>query len=356
VALWAASTATTVTGAVYEIAPDGSGDFPTIRDALAVVEDGDEVVLADGVYVGLLNTNLNYLGRAVTIRSASDDPTACIIDCEGVARGVVSFTASSTPGLLRGVTVRNGWHPEIGGGLYVSGTTALRAENCVIEDCSSVQGGGVAARGGAELTLVDCVIQRNQAGDGGGAYFFENPSVRLENCVVVENQANRLGGGGIWGGFSASLTLVGSTLSGNRITDGDGAGLFVHANTHPRIETSIVWGNCDAAGDAHDIHVWDLSCQVTLACSVVNPIGHRGEDRVVIEADGVVADPLFCGDDAGCGGSGATVEDYGLADNSPCRASASPCGVRIGALDLGSCGVGTPVRAGTWGQIKTRFR
>lgn len=349
--------ATPTRAVVYEIEADGSGDHPTIRAALAEAVPGDEIVLGDGVYTGADNRVLNYLGKAISIRSASDDPTACIIDCEGVARGVVSFTATASPSLLRGVTIRDGYHPVNGGGLYVSTEVELRVENCVIEGCSSIQGGGVVLQEGARVTFVDCVIRDNEAMEGGGMFLFQGASPRIESTLIVDNRATRLGGAGIWAGAFCSPELVGSTVSGNQATGGNGAGMFVHAGGHLRIESSILWGNCTGSGGASDLHLWDLSCSATFDCSLTNLDGHSGVvDHITLGLDVLDTDPLFCGDDTGCGGTGAgPVDGYGLADNSPCGAASSPCGIQIGALGEGACGVGTPVRTGSWALLKSRF-
>ena len=46
------------------------------------VRSGDTILLADGVYTGDGNRDVEVWGKQVIIRSQSDDPTACIIDCQ----------------------------------------------------------------------------------------------------------------------------------------------------------------------------------------------------------------------------------------------------------------------------------
>ncbi len=60
------------------------GDFRTIQEAIDAAVDGDEVVVADGTWTGVCNTNLDFGGRLITVRSDSGDPALCIIDCEWV--------------------------------------------------------------------------------------------------------------------------------------------------------------------------------------------------------------------------------------------------------------------------------
>jgi hypothetical protein len=63
------------------------GDYATIQAAIDAAVDGDVVEIADGTYTGAGNKNLDFGGRAITVRSAAGDPTFCIIDCEDDGRG-----------------------------------------------------------------------------------------------------------------------------------------------------------------------------------------------------------------------------------------------------------------------------
>ena len=63
------------------------GDQPTIQAGINAASNGDVVLVADGTYTGSGNKNLDFLGRAITVRSESNDPTRCILDCQSVGRG-----------------------------------------------------------------------------------------------------------------------------------------------------------------------------------------------------------------------------------------------------------------------------
>ena len=57
----------------------------TIQDAIDLTDsvEGDIVELADGTYTGVGNRDIDLRGKAITVRSASGDPEACVIDCGG---------------------------------------------------------------------------------------------------------------------------------------------------------------------------------------------------------------------------------------------------------------------------------
>lgn len=69
------------------VAPDGTGDAPTIAAAIDSFDwYGDEkIILLDGVFTGDGNRDLNTYGKGIALVSQSGDPTACIIDCQGSA-------------------------------------------------------------------------------------------------------------------------------------------------------------------------------------------------------------------------------------------------------------------------------
>jgi len=82
----------------YLIEPDGTGDFPTIQDALFAAASGDTVALADGTFTGAGNRNLNFVGKSLVVRSQSGLPNTCTIDCQYAGRG---FTLVSVPASAR---------------------------------------------------------------------------------------------------------------------------------------------------------------------------------------------------------------------------------------------------------------
>ncbi len=69
-------------GEILIVNPEGTGDFPTIQSAIDVSVDGDVVELMDGTYFGPGNVNLDYHGKAITVRSQSGVAENCIIDCD----------------------------------------------------------------------------------------------------------------------------------------------------------------------------------------------------------------------------------------------------------------------------------
>lgn len=71
---------------------NGRGRFSTIQQAIDHARDGDTIILLPGTYTGRGNYNLNFHGKAITVRSIRPDNDACmratIIDANGV--GVIA--------------------------------------------------------------------------------------------------------------------------------------------------------------------------------------------------------------------------------------------------------------------------
>ena len=101
--------------AVYVVAPDGSGDSPTIALAVSAAVDGDVIELTDGVFRGDGNRDVYFQGKSITIHSQSGDPATCVIDCEGAPdverRGFLFVDHEDSGAVLRGITITNGSAP-----------------------------------------------------------------------------------------------------------------------------------------------------------------------------------------------------------------------------------------------------
>ncbi|MHC4942152.1 MAG: hypothetical protein ACYTG7_03955 [Planctomycetota bacterium] len=98
--------------AVYLVKPDGTGDYPTIQAAIDAASAGDEILLADGVFKGVGNRDLDFKGKAITVRSQSGFPGDVTIDAEGVQwvpqRGFDFKTGEGSDSVVRDITITGG--------------------------------------------------------------------------------------------------------------------------------------------------------------------------------------------------------------------------------------------------------
>ncbi len=136
---------------------DGSAEHPfdAIQEAINAAVNGDQVVVADGTYTGYGNRDLDFCGKAITVRS-ENGPDNCVIDCEGGPDdwhwGFYFCNNESGTTVLNGLTITNGY-----------------------ADC----GAGIYCQGGASPTIINCIIARNGAlSSAGGIYCSGTTTIR----------------------------------------------------------------------------------------------------------------------------------------------------------------------------------
>jgi hypothetical protein len=201
------------------------GQYSTIQAAINTASSGDTVLVADGTYTGEGNRDLDFKGKAITVKS-QNGAAKCILDCQGSPenphRGVHFHSSEDDRSILNGLTIQNGYAVtgESGGGLLCDQASPTIL-NCVItantqggtDDSQVSGGGGIACLQGASPVFQDCTISNNNVvveaqatpidwGLGGGIYCSTQASPRFIHCTIQENQVSTLSacGGGIYCG------------------------------------------------------------------------------------------------------------------------------------------------------------
>ena len=267
------------------------GDQPTIQAGIDAAVDGDEVVVADGVYTGPGNRELQTGTKLITVRSASG-PDTCIIDCVAAGRAFVISGGAR----IDGFTVRNGLAVQ-GGAVLVSGDTTIIG--CVFEGNSANLGGGIYVVSSSP-TIVGCRFSQNSATGDGGAIYNLYGSPALFNCLMSANSAAELGGA-IFSDL-AWLSLTNCTLTGN--TAHSGGGIANYAGVEMTLSNCILWANLATVGDVFSAQLWSTSSSETVNYTCIEDLSAAlgGEGNID-------SDPLFVDSANG---------DYRLQSASPC--------------------------------------
>jgi parallel beta-helix repeat protein len=214
---------------------------PTIQDALDNAVAGDTIEVGPGTYVG----TIDFLGKAVTLRSASGDPADTIIDGAGAFYVVQCVSGEGPDTVLEGFTITggnaDGSSPNNGGGGMRIVNASPTITDCVFSGNSADLGGGMFIDN-ASPTITDCVFSGNSAGLGGGM-FIDNAqsSPTITDCVFSGNSAGL--GGGIFNALNSSSTITNCVFSGNSASSDGGGGMFNDQLTSPTITNCVFSGN-----------------------------------------------------------------------------------------------------------------
>lgn len=212
----------------------------TIQRAIDGSCDRDVISVPDGIYTGAGNRDMNFRGKAITVRS-ENGPDNCIIDCHGTEqtmyRGFSFNNNEDANSILMGFTITNGYEIQ-GGGIW-----------CIYSD----------------PTIVNCRFSSNIASDaGGGLYCFES-SPRVSNCTFIANTADW--GGGIY--CKQSKLAIGNCTFTRNTADWGGA-IYCTSGSDLIVSNCILWGNIASKGGTEiTLRSADAPSTVTISYSDV---------------------------------------------------------------------------------------
>ncbi|MHC4735386.1 MAG: choice-of-anchor Q domain-containing protein, partial [Planctomycetota bacterium] len=196
-------------------------EYLTIQEAISRSWNGGTVWLADRFYRGQGNRDIDFLGRAITVRS-ENGPENCIIDPQGSKynphRGFYLHNGEGPNSIIVGLTITNAYANE-GGGIYCQGSSPTLI-NCKFNRNSAQIWGGAISNRNSNSTLIDCTFSTNSALWGGAvacSYCYQGPT--LVNCTFGGNSAKN--GGAMYNDHSRP-TVTDSNFSGNSARFGGG--------------------------------------------------------------------------------------------------------------------------------------
>lgn len=164
---------------------DGPADYTTIQAAIDAAEPNDIVLVADGVYMGDGNRDINFTGKAITVKS-ENGPTNCIIDASDEVtshRAFIFESAEDSTSVIEGFTITGGYITTTG---------------------PSLPGGGGIACYTSTPSIRNCIFYENSTEGIGGAIYYGNgcydwPVLQVENSTFYGNVASYGGASSISG-------------------------------------------------------------------------------------------------------------------------------------------------------------
>jgi hypothetical protein len=325
----------TKTWHVYE---DGSGDAPTIGEAVRLAEPGDQIFVFPGTYFEhdiVIDKNLlikGVDGAEVTTIDAYIQGRCFIVRMPGEmtpgdGNTLPTGGAVEIEGLTfhRGVAEGEGFEGR--GGAIFCDEARVEVSACVFDINRANEGGAIYLRD-TRSAVSDCLIHTNRATAGGGIFLLRSPSVLTRN-LILSNEAGTAAGILL---ENSSAEIIQCTIARN--DRGPAAGIHVRGGGRPRIWATIV-----AFGEGTGIYAEGISSRPNVVCCDV--YGNRGgnyggslSDQTGIQGN-ISEDPLFC--------APGMLNGYTLGDGSPCLPSRNTCLVQIGAFGVG-CHTLTTIR------------
>ena len=165
------------------------GAASTIQAALDLGSDCDTVLVAPGEYTGPGNYELDFAGKAITLRSAAG-PLETVINVGGTlesprrAFDLSSGEDSST--IIEGFTIRNGYNSSAAAMQLLSASPLIR--HCIfVDNWAAVSGGAIRCKNSSPR-LENCTFVANYAPTGAAVFCIATSSPVFENCIFAYNR------------------------------------------------------------------------------------------------------------------------------------------------------------------------
>jgi len=320
--------------AVSDPGEDGSIEHPfdAIQEAIDAASSGDTVIIMQGTYTGEGNRDLDFDGKAITVRGEDpNDPDLVIINCEGTAenphRGFMFHRYETPKSVLSGLTVTGGYH-ELGGGMYCGDYAGPAVINCtfrnnsgslgggfynesspILDDCmfitNSADSGGAIYNSGQEhesrLVIRDCSFIANTATHNGGAMYNlgRNAGPVVTRCEFIRNYVSLGGGGAIRNNMCGSPTLTNCLLVENSAATSGGALRNSNSGTTKLINCTFA-ANSAVNGNALACNPDDAGSESPAVFQITNCIFWDDGDEILID-DGSIFNVTYSNIQGGTG-------------------------------------------------------
>lgn len=223
--------------------------FPTIQGAIDAAVSGSVIVVAPGTY----NERIDFLGKAVTVRS-SNGPGSTIINGSGSTGSVVTAVSGEGPAtVLEGFTITGGNALE-GGGMRNVGSSPTVRDCHFTGNAASDRGGGMYNHDGTP-TIIRTHFELNSATAMGGGVFNLEASPTIRESRFTQNTANK--GGGMRNYLNSHPTVTNCVFENNHAGE-EGGGMDNRKNSNPLVMSCLFVGNSAGSGGAMHNYVGRL--------------------------------------------------------------------------------------------------
>jgi hypothetical protein len=232
------------------ITPAGTGDTPTIQAGIDSAAAGDTLLLADGEFSGEGNRNIDSMGKAIVITSASGSTVINPRYPEDTEprRGFIFQSGESPDAVLEGVSVIYA-HADTGSAVLCANGSSPTILNCRFSACGEhpvpnlTCGGGMACLAGSSPRVTDCDFYENEATYGADVYC-EDSSPTLYGVSFTDGRA--MSGAGLYSTGGDNI-LLGCRFAGCVAADSGGA-VYHRGGWVTLVVCSIMGADADYGG------------------------------------------------------------------------------------------------------------
>ena len=251
--------------------------YETIQAAIDEAEHGDEVVVAPATYTGDGNRDLDFGGKAITVRS-EEGPDATVLDCEWAGRGFYFHSGEGSASVVDGFTITNAHASSNSGAIFCDSGSNPTITGCAIE--LSMSDRGITCDHASSPTITGCIITGSITGGGDAVVCWGGSAPTISDCVITETDT----------GISVSSHEASPTITHCTITRSKGVGIYLAggSGSAPTISDCVITENrgggislgssptisdCTIAdnstqGDGGGIHCWEgsptiIDCEIT---------------------------------------------------------------------------------------------
>jgi len=211
-------------------------DYPAIQLAINASNDGDAIIVRPDSYnVGPYRENIDFLGKAIIVKSEKGPEETTIEGSYQYSPVVIFWNGEGLDSILDGFTIKDGggfWKVTpynmlgYGGGIYCSNSSPTIINNII---CDNHLAWSESAADSRQVIL-----------SYGGGIYLEGSTAELANNVFLENSAKY--GGGICI-YNAPDVLIGVLNCTIRLNHADTCGGIAGSDSSCMIINTIVWEN-----------------------------------------------------------------------------------------------------------------
>ncbi len=233
-------------------------DYYGLQDAIDAAVNDDIIEADPQTYF----ESIDFLGKAIILRSNSGDPNNTLIDGTGHFHVVQCVSGEDPNTILQGFTITggnaNGSSPNNDGGGMYNVNSSPTVNHCIFKNnLANVSGGGMYNESSSP-TVNQCTFEDNIATLEGGGMYNSASSPEINDCIFKSNQSALTSGGAIFNG-SSSLTITNCLFDSNLASGGLGNGGGMDNSSSNIIVNSSIFKNNMTTGLGGGMHTSDGS-------------------------------------------------------------------------------------------------